>query len=203
VRSRPQRGRDRDRRSHAATPASAGKSASSACSGRPPARLSARAGAAAFVVANLLVLWSGWDTDWRLGVAIAIGYAILAVTRLFGLNSQSPQLDLKAASWLPVYLLGMGAIVYVSDFGPLASPIFPLWWDMVAMAIFSAVIYFWELAVPLPAERIEQMVGDVVLPEERDIADANSRDLTGPPGRWCGAGRAAPPPARPRTARRR
>ena len=24
----------------------------------------------AFVVANLLILWSGWDTDWRLGVAI-------------------------------------------------------------------------------------------------------------------------------------
>src|SRR5207253_522828 len=64
----------------------------------------------AFVVANLLILWSGWDTDWRLGVAIAIGYVILVATRVFGLNSQSPQLDLKAASWLPFYLVGMGAI---------------------------------------------------------------------------------------------
>src|SRR6476619_4662840 len=63
----------------------------------------------AFVVANLLILWSGWDTVWRLGVAILIGYVILAVTRVFGLNSQSPQLDLKAASWLPFYLVGMGA----------------------------------------------------------------------------------------------
>ena len=25
----------------------------------------------AFVVANLIILWSGWDTDWRLGVAIS------------------------------------------------------------------------------------------------------------------------------------
>ena len=33
----------------------------------------------AFVVANLLILWSGWDTVWRLGVAILIGYVILAV----------------------------------------------------------------------------------------------------------------------------
>jgi hypothetical protein len=124
----------------------------------------------AFVVANLLILWSGWDTVWRLGVAILIGYVILAVTRIFGLNSQSPQLDLKAASWLPVYLLGMGAIVYLSDFGPMTSPIFPLWWDMVAVAIFSAIIYFWAMAVALPTERIEAMVGDVVLPEEEDAA---------------------------------
>ena len=31
----------------------------------------------AFVVANLLILWSGWTTDWKLGVAILIGYVIL------------------------------------------------------------------------------------------------------------------------------
>jgi amino acid transporter len=123
-----------------------------------------------FVVANLLILWSGWDTDWRLGVAIAIGYVILVVTRVFGLNSESPQLDLKAASWLPVYLVGMGAIVYVSDFGPMKSPVFPLWWDMVVVAIFSAIIYYWAIAVSLSRERIEQMIGDVVLPEEEGIA---------------------------------
>jgi amino acid transporter len=123
-----------------------------------------------FVVANLLILWSGWDTDWRLGIAIAIGYVILVATRVFNLNSQSPQLDLKAASWLPFYLVGMGAIVYLSDFGPMSSPVFPLWWDIVAVAIFSAVIYYWAMAVALPRERIEEMIGDVVLPEEEGIA---------------------------------
>src|SRR5437868_474420 len=82
-----------------------------------------------FVVANLLILWAGWDTDWRLGVAIAIGYVILVATRVFHLNSQSPQLDLKAASWLPFYLVGMGAIVYLSDFGPIKNPVFPPWGD--------------------------------------------------------------------------
>jgi hypothetical protein len=124
----------------------------------------------AFVVANLLILWTGWDTVWRLGVAILIGYVILAVTRLFHLNSRSPQLDLRAASWLPVYLVGMGAIVYLSDFGPMSDPIFPLWWDMVAVAIFSAIIYFWAMAVALPTERIEEMIGDVELPDEEDAA---------------------------------
>jgi len=126
----------------------------------------------AFVVANLLILWSGWDTVWRLGVAIAIGYVILAVTRVLNLNSRSPQLDLRAASWLPFYLVGMGAIVYLSDFGPMASPVFPLWWDMAAVAIFSAIIYFWAMAVALPTERIEEMIGEVELPDEEDAASS-------------------------------
>jgi amino acid transporter len=123
-----------------------------------------------FVVANLLILWSGWDTVWRLGVAILIGYMILAMTRMFGWNERSPQLDLRAASWLPVYLVGMGVIVYLSDFGPRTTPVLPLWWDMVAVAIFSAAIYYWALAVALPTERIEEMIGDVVLPEEEGAA---------------------------------
>jgi amino acid transporter len=122
----------------------------------------------AFIVANLLILWSGWDTVWRLGVAILIGYVILAATRIFNWNSQSPQLDLRAASWLPFYLVGMGVLVYLSDFGPMSNPVIPLWWDMAAVAVFSAIVYYWALAVALPTERIEEMIGDVVLPEDED-----------------------------------
>src|SRR5438270_1583309 len=125
----------------------------------------------AFVVANLLILWSGWTTDWKLGVAILIGYVLLAGTRILGLNSTAPQLDLYAAQWLPVYLLGMGAIVYLSDFGPLKNPVFPLWWDMLVVAAFSLVVYGWAMRVALPAERIDRMIGEVVLPEEVGAAD--------------------------------
>jgi amino acid transporter len=119
-----------------------------------------------FVVANLLILWSGWDTVWRLGVAISIGYVILAATRIFNWNPRSPQLDLRAASWLPFYLLGMGVIVYLSDFGPMTNPVFPLWWDMAAVAVASLVVYYWAMAVALPTDRIEEMIGDVELNDD-------------------------------------
>jgi amino acid transporter len=123
----------------------------------------------AFVVANLLILWSGWATDWKLGVAILIGYVILIGNRIFKLNPITPQLDLRAAQWLPVYLVGMGLIVYLSDFGPLKHPWFPLWWDMLAVAVFSLIIYFWARLVALPADRIQDMVNQVVVPEEADL----------------------------------
>jgi hypothetical protein len=123
----------------------------------------------AFVVANLLILWSGWTTDWKFGVAILIGYVILIANRVFNLNETNPQLDLRAAQWLPVYLIGMGLIVYLSDFGPLKHPWFPLWWDILVVAAFSVVIYFWAMAVALPAEQIQRMVDEVVVPEEADV----------------------------------
>jgi amino acid transporter len=124
----------------------------------------------AFVVANLLILWSGWTTDWKLGVAILIGYVILIVNRVFKLNPITPQLDLRAAQWLPVYLIGMGLIVYLSDFGPLKHPWFPLWWDMLAVAAFSLIIYFWAMAVALPGDQIQRMIDQIVVPEESEIA---------------------------------
>jgi amino acid transporter len=118
----------------------------------------------AFVVANFLILWSGWTTDWKLGVAILIGYAILAANQVFKLNPTTPQFEIRAAVWLPVYLVGMGLIVYLSDFGPTADPWFPLWWDMLAVAVFSLGIYFWALRLALPAEKIERLIdrGQVV-----------------------------------------
>ena len=112
----------------------------------------------AFVVANFLILWSGWTTDWKLGVAILIGYVILVANVVFDWNPTKPTLDLHAAVWLPVYLVGMGLIVYLSDFGPLKNPLFPLWWDMLVVAAFSLGIYFWAMRVALPAEQIQQTI---------------------------------------------
>jgi hypothetical protein len=54
----------------------------------------------------------------------------------------------------------MGLIVYLSDFGPLKNPVFPLWWDMLVVAAFSLAIYFWAQRVALPAESMERMIAD-------------------------------------------
>ena len=111
------------------------------------------------MVANFLILWSGWTTDWNLGVAILIGYVILAANRLFKLNPVTPRFEMRSAYWLPVYLVGMGLIVYFSDFGPTANPVFPLWWDMLAVAVFCLLIYAWALRSALQADKIEELAG--------------------------------------------
>lgn len=123
----------------------------------------------AFIVANLLIMWTGWGTDWKLGVAILIGYVILVGNRVFKLNPTKPQMDWKAAQWLPVYLVGMGLIVFLSDFGPLAHPWFPLYWDIVATAVFSAIIYYWAVHVALTTEEINKVVHSALVEEEEAL----------------------------------
>jgi amino acid transporter len=135
-------------------------------------------GPLAFVVSGFIILWSGWDTDWKLGIAILIGYAILVVSRGLHLNDHPTPMDWGAASWLPVYLVGMGLIVYFSDFGPTetvngasvpAHQVFGLGWDMLVVAAFSLFIYYWAMAVALPTPKIEAMIEQVVLPEEEGM----------------------------------
>jgi hypothetical protein len=123
----------------------------------------------AFAIAGLVILWTTWNTDWKLGVAILIGYVILAGNRLFDLNEHKPHLDWRAASWLPAYLLGMGLIVYLSSFGPMESPVLPFGWDMLVVALFSFAIYYWAIAVSLSKDDIEEMLEEVVLPEEEGM----------------------------------
>jgi len=136
----------------------------------------------AFAVANLLILWSGWTTDWKLGVAILIGYVILAANRLLKLNPTTPQFEIRSALWLPVYLLGMGAIVYLSDFGPTANPWFPLWWDMLAVTVFALGIYFWAQRVALPADRIEELVSRGAVVDVEPEAAAEPAPVRSPRG---------------------
>lgn len=85
------------------------------------------------------------------------------------LNPIKPVFNWRSAQWLPVYLVGMGLIVYLSDFGPLDNPWFPLWWDMVVVAAFSLLVYYWVLAVSLTTQQIERLIGEVVIPEEAGI----------------------------------
>ncbi|MCC9310336.1 APC family permease [Kitasatospora sp. RB6PN24] len=122
----------------------------------------------AFVIASLVIYWSGWDTLWRLGVSILIGYLLLggyaAWARAKGLPG-APRMDFRAGQWLPVYLVGMGLVSWQGQFGKGATGNLPLWWDILAVAAFALIVYYWALAVALPAAEIERNIADVEVVE--------------------------------------
>jgi amino acid transporter len=123
----------------------------------------------AFAVSNLIILWTTWNTDWKLGVSILIGYVILIGNRVLHLNEHRPNINWRAATWLPVWLIGLGIIVYISSFGPLDNPILPFLWDMLVTVVFSFVIFYWAQQLSLPRDQIEEMMQEVVLPEEEGL----------------------------------
>ena len=130
----------------------------------------------AFIVADLLIYWSGFEVVWKLGIVLVIGYVIMGV--LIALDQQRPPLDWKNAMWMPAWLIGMGIISWqgqysgTSDEHPL-NPTntfnIPFWWDILAVAGFSIIIWFWAMATKLPREEmlalVNKQAGEPELPD--------------------------------------
>jgi amino acid transporter len=117
---------------------------------------------AAFVVADLLIYWSGFEVVWKLGVVLVIGYVVIGIFMAF--DPQRPPLDWKSAIWLPVWLIGMGVISWQGQFagGAVAAPVntnhIPFWWDIVIVAAFSLAIYYWAMWTKLPRAEMLRLV---------------------------------------------
>jgi amino acid transporter len=124
-------------------------------------------GPVAFIVANLLIYWSGFEVIWKLAIVLVIGYVLIGVSMAF--DAKRPPLDWKSAQWLPVYLIGMGIISWQGQYSgapsadkhpqpPTNTLNIPFWWDMVAVAGFSLIIYYWAMFTRLRRDEMLNLV---------------------------------------------
>jgi amino acid transporter len=122
---------------------------------------------AAFVVADLLIYWSGFEVVWKLGIVLVLGYVIMGLFMAF--DPKRPPLDWKSAQWLPVWLIGMGIISWLGQYSGAASvdkhPQAPtntstigFWYDILTVAAFSVAIYYWAMRTKLPKEEMQRLV---------------------------------------------
>jgi hypothetical protein len=117
--------------------------------------------------------WSGFEVIWKLGIVLVIGYVLIGVSMAF--DKQRPPLDWKSAVWLPAWLIGLGIISWQGQYsgGGEAPPVntnnIPFWWDIVIVAVFSLIIWFWAMRTKLPREEMLLLVnrqhGEPELPD--------------------------------------
>ena len=114
----------------------------------------------AFIVANLVIYWTGWEIYWKLFVAIIFGFVLLGIGHLVNPSEMAPSFDWRGGSWLLPYLVGMGVISYIgaSDFGGIG--IIPFGWDALVVAVFSIAIYYYTMSVRLTPEQVRRHVAD-------------------------------------------
>ncbi|RAG84474.1 amino acid permease [Streptacidiphilus pinicola] len=120
-----------------------------------------------FVIATLIIYWSGWDTLWRLGIAILLGYALMGGYAWYANVSgkpYAPKMDWKSAQWLPVYLIGIGLVSWQGQFGGTGN--IPLWVDIAIVAVFALGVYYWAIATSLKTAEIERNIEDVEVVDE-------------------------------------
>ncbi len=134
----------------------------------------------AFVGAGWVILFSGWQTFSTLVVALLLGYGLIALSYALKLNPRAPAMDWQSAPWIFAWIIGMGVISYLSDFG--AGGIIGgigifkhvldkggtddigLWGGIIASGVFSLIIYVWALYTRLPESKVDEYVRDVYPP---------------------------------------
>nr|WP_321253165.1 APC family permease [uncultured Ruegeria sp.] len=110
----------------------------------------------AFAVATLVVYWSGWDTVWRLGIALIVGMVLL----LLRFRNRLDEMDVTEALWLAPYFAGIGLISFLGQFGEGAQKQIPFGWDILLCILFSAVIFSLAVRSALSTEKFQEYIAE-------------------------------------------
>ncbi|CBL44977.1 Amino acid permease family protein [gamma proteobacterium HdN1] len=111
----------------------------------------------AFLSANLIVYWSGWDTVWKLMLATSLGYGVLIWHEWF-YGDKTPSLDLKHGSWVIAWLAGLTLISYFGSYPDISAEAGNIGLlngitSTAVMAVFSAAILWMAICHRLPDEQ--------------------------------------------------
>lgn len=124
----------------------------------------------AFIVANLVIYWTGWEVLWKLLAAIALGFVLLALA--YFTNQERASLDWKSGSWLFPYFVGLGLLSYIGPEDFQGIGLIPFGIDIVVVAVFSLAIYYYAISVRLTPEEVRGHVA-----ESREESEEEEQEL--------------------------
>jgi amino acid transporter len=127
----------------------------------------------AFYAANLIVYWAGWDVDWKLFVAILIGFVVLAVHQA-RLGSDRAGMDWAAGWWV---LPWFGLMCLVSWLGSYSSDgkahgqrnIITFGWGWLAVFGVSLLIYLLAMRSRLPRHHVQRLLTETAVDVEPTV----------------------------------
>jgi amino acid transporter len=91
----------------------------------------------AFYFCNLLSYWTGWDTIYKITIAMGIGLVFFLTAVLRGRIAYAA-VGLKTSLWIVPYFAGLFTISYYGAFGGLN--VIPFGWDFLVIGVFSMLI---------------------------------------------------------------
>jgi amino acid transporter len=106
----------------------------------------------AFVSANLILYWGGFEFTWKIALALVVGLII------FGIGTQVAQTDvmamLRPAAWIGPWILGSVIIGALGRYGTGSHSWLPEWVDLAVVIGFSLVIFYWAVSLTMPHDKV-------------------------------------------------
>ncbi len=124
-----------------------------------------------FWSSNLIVYWTGWETDYKLFVAVLLGYLLLGALVLFGKGHSTESWNWRAGSWYWPWLAGLALLSWLSDYGG-GLGVLHFGSAIPVTFVFSALIYWMAHSV-----RLERTVVDEHIEESRREAALEDEQL--------------------------
>lgn len=102
---------------------------------------------AAFCSANLIIYWGGFDTTWKLALAMLLGLGLFAIGAARGRTGA--QRTTRNALWIVPWLGGHVLLGAVGRYGAGARNLLPDWVDLAVVVVFALSIFYWAVRVTL------------------------------------------------------
>lgn len=112
-------------------------------------------GPLSFIVASLIVYWSGWLTVLLLlGSQLGMFIVYLFCRKVVPTDTVGFSQQVKSSWWLIFYYAVMMIISYLGSFSGIELLKNP--WDLIVVAIVSLIAYYWGVHTPLPKAMIDE-----------------------------------------------
>ncbi|WP_417234000.1 APC family permease [Arthrobacter sp.] len=95
-----------------------------------------------FLCANLIVYWTGCATNWKLFLAVAVGYIVLVLHYMFSDRSKIPPFQLKSGWWMLLWLGALGVLSYLGHYGEGSLDILTFGWGELGAAVVTVIVFY-------------------------------------------------------------
>jgi amino acid transporter len=129
----------------------------------------------AFISANLIIYWSGFDATWKLLTLVLVGRLLFEVKLHTSDSLARADIDWHAASWIWPWLIGMTVLGVMGRYGDGSKSTLPEWWDLVAVVAFSLAVFYYAVQHAMSIEHIQESVAV----DEEQLRQSSDLNLPG------------------------
>jgi amino acid transporter len=110
----------------------------------------------AFVSANLILYWGGFDVNLKVIGAIAAGLVVFTIGSI--VKKTHAFSTLRNSWWVPVWLGGVLLIGWLGRYGDNAQNVLPAFWDLGVVIVWGLLVYYVALAMRLEPNGVSEEV---------------------------------------------